>query len=120
MELDDDPGLFEPGVDGRVWARKVGLERREVRSSLESVELAESVPSSPSSLSSVKAPPIKPTPTPEEVLNTPVFPKYIRFGRISGDPDVDPALSLAESEGERGCVGWVKYVGMGTVTGYQE
>jgi hypothetical protein len=120
MELDDDPGLFEPGVDGRVWARKVGLERREVRSSLESVELAESVPSSPSSLSLVKAPPIKPTPTPEEVLNTPVFPKYIRFGRISGDPGVDPALSLAESEGERGCVGWVKYVGMGTVTGYQE
>ena len=91
-------------MDGRVWARKVGLERREVRSSLESVDLAESVPSSPSSLS-VKAPPMNPTPTPEEVLNTPVFPKYIRFGRISGDPDVDPEFSLAESEGERGCVG---------------
>ena len=120
MELDDDPGLFEPGVDGRVWARKFGWARREVRSSLDSVDLADSVPSSPSSLSSVKAPPIKPTPTPEDVLNTPVFPKYIRFGKISGDPGVDPALSLAESEGERGCVGWVKYVGMGTVTGYQE
>lgn len=105
MELEEDPGLLEPGVEGRVWARKFGWARRELRSSLESVDLADSVPSSPSSLSSVKAPPIKPTPTPEEVLNTPVFPKYIRFGRISGDPDVDPALSLAESEGERGCVG---------------
>jgi hypothetical protein len=40
----------------------------------------------------------------------------MRFGKISGDPDVDPELSLAESEGERGCVGWVKYVGMGTVS----
>lgn len=120
MELDDDPGLFEPGVDGRVWARKVGLERREVRSSLDSVDLADSVPSSRSWSSSVKAPPIKPTPTPEEVLNTPVFPKYIRFGRISGDPDVDPEFSLAESEGERGCVGWVKYVGMGTGAEHRE
>lgn len=76
-----------------------------MRSSLDSVDLAVSVPSSPSCSSAVKAPPIKPTPTPEEVLNTPVFPRYIRFGRISGDPDVDPEFSLADSEGERGYVG---------------